>query len=205
VIVIVTVVRASGIHQGDKLDSVWETFWQMMSAEVGLIMTSITAFRAFFVARSNERGQQRPRSREQWSSKSRLLIRRLLTPSRWRQGGSSLTLGRSSGQVSRGNKAEKNLPSIPRATMTGIRTFINGQGSTKMGASQMMQSQVSEDTEDSWPMSREIQVQYEISSNSERVRGWFQYGAFEQRHTGLSLAQISDDNTNNPKNGREYV
>lgn len=204
VIIVVTIVRVSGLHQGNKLDSVWETFWQMMSAEVGLIMTALTAFRVLFVARNNERGQQRPGAGRQRSSKSKQLLRRLLTPSSWRKGGSSQTSGGSGGQDCRGNKMEKNFPSIPRGTMTGIRTFIDGQGRTRMGESQMMQSTVSEETDDISPMSAKIQVQHELSSKSERVRGWFQNGAFEERHTSLSSPQVSDD-TSNPRRGREYV
>ncbi|KAG4437710.1 hypothetical protein IFR05_006793 [Cadophora sp. M221] len=66
VMIAVTIVRASGIRQGSVIDSVWETYWQVMSAEVGLIMTSATAFRTLFIARTasleRQRVQNQPRS-----------------------------------------------------------------------------------------------------------------------------------------------
>ncbi|PVH84950.1 hypothetical protein DL98DRAFT_608996 [Cadophora sp. DSE1049] len=71
VIIAVTIIRASGIRHGNSIDSVWETYWQVISAEVGLIMTSATAFRTFFVARSA--AQQRHRDlnspRHDWASR----------------------------------------------------------------------------------------------------------------------------------------
>ena len=69
-----------------------------------------------------------------------------------------------------------NLPQIPRGTMTGVRTFINGRGKTVARASQMMQSQMMEEEEDSMPLAgvggkheRSISVQHDITSKSERV------------------------------------
>lgn len=54
-----------------------------------------------------------------------------------------------------------------------------------MGASRMMQSTASEETESTQTSSSptspdltKIQVQHEFSSKSERVRGWFQNGVF---------------------------
>ena len=67
------------------------------------------------------------------------------------------------------------LPAIPRGTMTGVRTFINGRGKTVARASQMMQSQMEEE-EDAVPLAgvggkhgRTISVQHDITSMSERV------------------------------------
>jgi len=190
VIITVTIIRASGLHHAGNIDSVWETFWQMMSAEVGLIMTSITAFRAFFVARNNEPHHHRQGSDpKRWSSRSKQLLRRLIAPSSWRSRHTSETPGGDSGKAA-GRRAGgmRHLPSIPRGTMTGIRTFIDGQGRTRMGMSQMMQSHASEETDDSWPSNAQtIQVQHDISSKSERVRAWFQNGAYD-KDTGSSLS-----------------
>ncbi|KAH7418055.1 hypothetical protein BKA64DRAFT_716848 [Cadophora sp. MPI-SDFR-AT-0126] len=71
VIIAVTIIRASGIRHGNSIDSVWETYWQVISAEVGLIMTSATAFRTFFVARSAARQRQRDqnRVRHDWTAR----------------------------------------------------------------------------------------------------------------------------------------
>ena len=69
VIIAVTIIRASGIRQETTIDSVWETYWQVISAEVGLIMTSATAFRTFFVARSaaQQRRRDQNRPRHEWT------------------------------------------------------------------------------------------------------------------------------------------
>lgn len=69
VIIAVTIIRASGIRQGTTIDSVWETYWQVISAEVGLIMTSATAFRTFYVARSVAQQRQRDQNqpRHEWT------------------------------------------------------------------------------------------------------------------------------------------
>jgi hypothetical protein len=195
-IITVTIIRASGLHHGESIDSVWETFWQMMSAEVGLIMTSITAFRTFFVARKNEQRQNRQGSDpKRWSSRSKKLLGRLLRPSSWRSRHTGETPGGDTGKAANGRAgAMRDLPSVPRGTMTGIHTFIDGQGRTRMGLSQIMQSHASEETDDSWPLNAQtIQVHHDISSKSEIVRTWFQNGAFD-KDTGSSSSspQISN-------------
>ena len=62
--------------------------------------------------------------------------------------------------------------------MTGIRTFISGQGKTKGQSSQMMHSMVEEEYADSWPLhhlttngesGRAINVQRDITMLSEDV------------------------------------
>jgi hypothetical protein len=186
VVISLTIIRASGLHHGDNIDSIWETFWQMMSAEVGLIMTSITAFRAFFVARNNEqRHHAQGSDPKRWTSRSKQLLRRLLAPSSWRSRHTSENSGGNFGKAaSKHAGGMHHLPSIPRGTMTGIRTFIDGQGHTRLGMSQMMRSHASEETDDSWPSNAQtIHVQHDISSKSERVRACFQNGAYD-RNTG---------------------
>lgn len=43
------------------------------------------------------------------------------------------------------------LPVIPRAYMTGVQTYIDGQGQT-MDTSRTTQSQVIQDDDDTWPL-----------------------------------------------------
>lgn len=173
VIIAVTITRAAGLHQHERLDTVWEIFWQTMSAEVGLIMTSLTAFRTLFVARCNNDERRPPRNSSElsWSFRSRKLLRRLFFPSTWRSRSTGESSSGRNEQKSQGQK--KHLPAIPRGILTGVRTFIDGRGRTTMGASRMMQSTMATiaDRQDSWPMSTKIQVRHEISSTSERVSG----------------------------------
>ncbi|MCJ1384837.1 hypothetical protein MMC17_007955 [Xylographa soralifera] len=173
ILVIVTIVRVSGLRLDGKIDSVWETYWIIIGAEVGLILAACTAFRMLFV-HNNEKLQQSPRGGWQWYTKSKRLLRRTFTPRTWRTKSTGGSSDRSSGEQNHANMAD--LPQIPHGTMTGVRTFINGRGKTVARASQMMQSQTMEEEEDSMPLAgvggkhgRSISVQHDITSMSERV------------------------------------
>lgn len=49
-LITITLVRASGLTYRGYVDNVWEIYLQFISAEVGLILTSLSAFRTLFVA-----------------------------------------------------------------------------------------------------------------------------------------------------------
>ncbi|KAG9241619.1 hypothetical protein BJ878DRAFT_395507, partial [Calycina marina] len=52
VLIVITIIRATGLRRGgDTIDSQWEIYWQIISAEVGIILTTVTTFRSFFVSR----------------------------------------------------------------------------------------------------------------------------------------------------------
>jgi hypothetical protein len=57
-LIIATIVRVSGIRYHGETDTVWESYWNIISAEIGVIMAAATAFRSFFVARSREQVNQ---------------------------------------------------------------------------------------------------------------------------------------------------
>jgi hypothetical protein len=195
------------MHHGAAFDYAWVMYWQIISAEVGLVMTSATAFRTFFIARggncnSHSEGRRSSQSNGSgWTSKTRQLLHRLSTQ-KMRQ--SRHTSAPAIGDQE-GDSELKQLPPIHRGTMTGVRTFINSRGRTSTGASRTMQSRVSEEGDDSSPMSAKIQVQHEISSKSERVRDWFQEGE-SARKAAICLCspQISDDSSN-AQHVREHV
>ncbi|KAL8749804.1 MAG: hypothetical protein Q9184_006660, partial [Pyrenodesmia sp. 2 TL-2023] len=98
VMCVVALVRASGLTLGDFMDETWAVFWQQIEACVAVMLVSITTFRSFFV-----------------STESRVSPRKR-SPT--------------NGQVSRKpvvywtKRAGITLPSIPSATLTGLRTFI---------------------------------------------------------------------------------
>lgn len=54
IMILVTTTRASGMKLDGHIDQVWMTCWLILSAEVGIILTSIAAFRACFVARNSK-------------------------------------------------------------------------------------------------------------------------------------------------------
>lgn len=147
IIIGVTVIRFYGLRSGDTIDSIWEIYWVLVSAVVGLTLTAVTAFRTFFVSRRKKNGAQAsPPQMGQWYAQSSRLIKRLLSPRTWR----SQPIERSSEQ-SPDDLTE--LPQIPHGTMTGIHTFINGRGSTWISGSQTTQSKTMDNDEDSWPLS----------------------------------------------------
>ncbi|KAL9593464.1 MAG: hypothetical protein Q9219_007542, partial [cf. Caloplaca sp. 3 TL-2023] len=131
-----TIVRIAGIHTGrtvESIDSIWETYWQFIAANIALTMTAATAFRTFFVSRGGG-GDHRPAqapgadSADTFYSQSRKLLSHLLSailPSRRSKGCPSASSGDG---ASSGDMPIELRQQIPRATLTGMRTFIGGQG-----------------------------------------------------------------------------
>ena len=167
-----TITRISGIHTGrtvKSIDSAWETYWQFIAANIALIMTAATAFRTFFVFRAQEKGPQMAKPKDMWYTKSRRLLRSVFTIRSWR----SKSKTNSFGDLSNVDLPISLSHKIPRGTMTGVRTFIIGQGRTKARGLQMMHSMVEEDSEDLWPHSGNggsapvIKVQREITLRSD--------------------------------------
>lgn len=142
-----TITRVSRIRTGrtiKSIDSIWETYWQFIAANLALIMTAATAFRTFFIAKSKDRGAQVPKSGySSWYIKGRRLLRSALIPRSWQS-------RRSKDQYSSGDISHADVPvvfaaRIPHGTMTGIRTFIHSAGRKKSEKSQVMHSMVEEE------------------------------------------------------------
>ena len=126
IVIVFTVTRASGLEWQDKLDVLWEVYFQIVAAEVGLILVSMTAFRALFVSRA-ARNQHSPHKGPSVWLKSRYFLRNLIDPRRWiSKYSKDMTGGQKDDTMKDGINGE--LPSIPGATMTGMNTFINRQG-----------------------------------------------------------------------------
>lgn len=144
-----TITRASGLRSGNKVDAVWEVFWQFMSAETGIILTAMIAYRSLFKAR---KGQQAPGKWEQWYITQKGLLQRTFTIRTWTRR-SKPSSKESDSFTEHSSDKMANSPEIPRATMTGIRTFIRGHGATSTSTSGTMQSEIMEEDEDTWPSS----------------------------------------------------
>lgn len=121
--VLVTIIRISGNLKGGVVDLGWELFFIIIAGEIGIILSAMTAFRAFFVARhkgDNRGAKKSPESRRQLHSRSGYFLKILVTPSLWR-------FKRRAQSASGGYAANDfglhlpsgNLPDIPRAHMTG--------------------------------------------------------------------------------------
>ena len=108
--IILAIVRVSGIHvrQKDNVDIVWDIFWLQVEAAIAVIMVSITAFRSMLGIKALKAREKRERN---WldSCRPKVLDRYF--------------------KKSTPNRSElAELPSIPGATLTGMRTVIHGTG-----------------------------------------------------------------------------
>ena len=101
VMIIATIIRIAGMTVNGKLvDIVWLFFWWQQEASIAVIMVSVTAFRFFFVANALSHEPQRPKLSSFW--RKRLEKKR----------------------ASHGQNSDE-LPQIPHATLTGMRTMIH--------------------------------------------------------------------------------
>lgn len=153
----ITIIRASGLEWQDKLDVLWEVYFQIVAAEVGLILVSMTAFRALFVSRA-ARKQHSPQKDPSLWTKSKFALRKLVSPVLW-------TLKRSennNGGQKYGSTEEDfdgRLPSVPGATMTGIRTFIDHEGEkTEWGTDLSPHQTLTEAKQDDCSLSKRTSV-----------------------------------------------
>jgi hypothetical protein len=111
-----TIARVSGLIYHGMVDTIWETYWTLISAEVGVFMAAGTAFRTFFVTRSRSKSYKPQENLKYFfpASFAAKFGRKRADPF-----GDSLDDTNSRGRLPR---------NIPRAHMTGMRTFIDEQG-----------------------------------------------------------------------------
>ena len=177
-----TIIRVSGLRHGSGVDSGWEVYWLITAGECGIILTTGTAFRTFFVSRNqNQFAAGSPNGNNKLSTKTRNLLRLLVTPKRWTTRRSKSTTNSSDYVDMDGMPLDQmgKLPDIEGGTITGIRTFIDARGRTRngsrLGASQIMKSRVTEEQEDWVPgeQQKSINVRHQIWSTSEIVSHHF--------------------------------
>ena len=100
--IITSIVRIGGGKSANgQIDSSWVVFWLQVEASVAVIVISVSAYRALYVAE---------RSRKQESPKFNSTYRERL----WSHSKSLKT----------SNKGTGNLPSVPNPTLSGVRTYI---------------------------------------------------------------------------------
>ena len=109
VMAIIAIIRISGIRlPAGEPDIIWLAFWQQQECSIAVIMVSLTAFRSLFVVDA-----------------SRQVRRPKYTPSYWKKKKMAWNRHKTSSDLNDPNFG--NLPAIPSATMTGLRTFIRGE------------------------------------------------------------------------------
>ena len=121
----VTLVRMTGeiIHgnTGSTIDVQWNVFWQLTEASVAVTVVSLTAFRSLYGIKTLQ--QQKEKKRDQgWLSSYRRNMLNRRKQRRVDEFGDLIS------------ERHYSLPSIPGATLTGIRTMISGKtaGSTQV-------------------------------------------------------------------------
>ena len=157
----VTLIRVSGIIAGDAIDATWGTYWQYLSAEVGLLMSTATAFRTFFVSRDIRRHEARPHATWYTNLLRRLKSIVLSIRTRSRRQGTKLSSSGGSGEQI---EDVSGLPQIPQPAMTGIHTFIRRNGRSSWAPSQFMTSRGSRGSMPSQILlSRSVDIDVEIA------------------------------------------
>ena len=120
-----TITRVAGVRtssNNSSLDTVWQTYWQFITADIALTMTAATAFRTFFTSR-HDKEEHRSESSRSWLGQGWRAFKLVLSPRSWRKNRSALQA------VEDAPTQRIGLPLIEeRATMTGMRTFIDNQG-----------------------------------------------------------------------------
>ncbi|KAL8687140.1 MAG: hypothetical protein Q9218_006605 [Villophora microphyllina] len=149
------ITRVAGIRRGG--DQAWQSYFLIVSAEVGIILASVSTYRAFFVSR--QRGdfngaERSPGHQEHRYSPTRFTIKRFFTSSPWRPKAREPPSPRDNWEDGDEKYVMGSLPQIPRAHLTGVRTFIDGNGRV-MDNSPIMESQGIEEIDDDWPLHRE--------------------------------------------------
>ena len=108
---LIALVRMGGYRFQGTIDATWQVFWQYVEACVAIIMGSATAFRTLFVG---ENSRKAPQKKFSYSIRQRLMRKSSLEKD-WED-----TNGR-------------HLPTVPSATLSGLRTFIHRHGPTRVG------------------------------------------------------------------------
>ncbi|KAL8688511.1 MAG: hypothetical protein Q9218_005600 [Villophora microphyllina] len=152
IVVLITITRIAGQKTNSQIDQVWAAFFLTLAAEVGVILASVSTFRAFFVAhrKGNKHGGKESPGEQSPSHKQ--LFKRILTSSPWRSikvRGPSTPEKYDRGED--GRFAMGSLRGIPRAHMTGVRTFINGRRK-EVDPCHIMESQTIHEDGDIWPL-----------------------------------------------------
>ena len=127
--IICTITRVAGVRTSSdnaSLDTVWQTYWQFVTAYIATTMTAATAFRAFFVSRRHDRAARGQSAAPFWLSQSWRYLKYKLSHMSGRSKNSEFQIVN---EVNDTADRRMELPRIEeRPTMTGIRTFINRQG-----------------------------------------------------------------------------
>ena len=107
--IIIAIIRVSGYVQNNTFDIVWLFFWHQLEGAVAIIMVSLTTFRSLLAIKARKAREKKVLKRFWFSNRPQL-------PARYFK------------KTTQDDSKSQQLLSVPRATLTGMRTFINGNG-----------------------------------------------------------------------------
>ena len=151
IIILVTATRIACFQVDGQVDLVWGTYFVIVAAEIGVILACISTYRTLFVSH-----RQGTRHRGRLSPPTKERLKRVFVSSQWQSRAREASTPDNQRGDRYGHLDEEALPDIPRAHMTGIRTFIHGRGQRDDG-SNIMESQSIQDGygNDDWPIRKE--------------------------------------------------
>ena len=141
--------RISGFVYHHTVDEAWETFWQYISASIGLTLTSIAAFRSLFISYNVSHRQQETsdlRSLRLLYVKIKQALSRIFSIQTWRMR-AWFPSKSDSGQTDNADH-RIHLGSIEKGTITGLKTFVRQYQREPATVSQMMYSQTGKEVDE---------------------------------------------------------
>lgn len=111
---LIALVRIGGYRIKGQTDATWQVLWIHIEACITIIMGSATAFRTLFVGENSRNPLEKKPSYSIWL---RLLRKNKPTDEK------------SDWEDANG----RHLPTVPAATLSGLRTFIHRHGRTRVG------------------------------------------------------------------------
>ena len=146
--IIIASVRILGLTINNTYIAIWGIFWHQAEAAIAIIMVSTTAFRSLLGLKARK-AQKKTVVRRYWIAHRPQLLARHFK------------------KATEDESESEQLPSIPGATLTGMRTFIDGEGIWDKSMAMRMTNQSEEYTPGAASHEpQEIEVAYQISTAS---------------------------------------
>ena len=149
VIIVCNIARIAGLSYHNTMDATWETFWQYISASIGLILTSVAAFRSLFVSHRIGNNRQEISDLEalrRLYAKIKQVFKKTFSIQQWRTGLWYSNERHTSKDLEA--HAGRDWGKIEHGTITGLRSFIREYRHMPATVSEIMSSQIREEVDD---------------------------------------------------------
>ena len=146
--IIIASVRVLSFEINGTYNAVWGLFWHQAEAAISIIMVSITAFRSLLGLKALKARKKKEMERSWFAHRPKLRARYFK-------------------KATEDESESEQLPSIPGATLTGMRTFIDGNGIWDKTMAMEMTHQSEKDTLGAASHTpQKIEVTHQISTES---------------------------------------